>query len=160
MTRTALARRSPLRRRVALRSGGLKTGRSPRKRTQGQLRIRYTALDRLFSMWIRRRDQVCQRCGRTVGRLEAAHMFGRGKHSVRYNPENCYALCGGPNSAACHRWMDLHETEKHAWLKARIGEERYALLAVRARTPLVGGMRRIQLSAIKAWLTEELIRDV
>ena len=160
MTRTALARRSPLRRRVALRSGGLKTGRSPRKRTQGQLRIRYTALDRLFSVWIRRRDRVCQRCGRAGGRLEAAHMFGRGKHSVRYAPENCYALCGGPNPAACHRLFDTHETEKHEWLRMRLGEERYVALAVRARTPLVGVMRRIQLSAVQAWLTEELARDV
>src|SRR3990167_1390481 len=150
MTRTALARRSPLRRRVALRSGGLKTGRSPRKRTQGQLRIRYTALDRLFSVWIRRRDRGCQRGGRAGGRLEAAHMFGRGKHSVRYHPDNCYALCGGPNPVACHKFFDTHETEKHAWLKARIGEERYNLLHVRARTPLVGVMRRIQLSAVKA----------
>ena len=97
--------------------------------------IRRDPLDALFSKVIRLRDKVCQRCGRVGGRLEAAHMFGRGHHAVRYDFENCFAMCGGLSPNSCHRWLDTHTTEKMAWLKARLGEERFNALQVRARTP-------------------------
>lgn len=97
--------------------------------------IRYSPLDALFSKYVRLRDRCCQRCGRAGGRLEAAHMFGRGQRSVRYDPENCYAMCGGLSPNSCHRWLDTHTTEKMAWLKARIGEERYHALQLRASLP-------------------------
>lgn len=113
--------------------------------------VRFGTLDRLFSKFIRLRDRVCQRCGKAGGRLEAAHMFSRTRKSVRFDPENVYALCGGPNAAACHRYFDTHETEKHAWLKARLGETRYALLALRAHTP-----KKPDTAAIGLWLRAEL----
>ena len=113
--------------------------------------IQHGPLDRLFSQYIRARDKICQRCGRAGGRLEAAHMFSRAKQSVRYDPDNCYALCGGPSSVSCHRYFDLHTTEKMAWLKARLGEQRFELLHLRAVTP-----RKPDRTGILLWLRKEL----
>ena len=115
-------------------------------------KIRYDPLDRLFGRFIRLRDQRCQYCGRSDRRLEAAHMFGRGKHSTRYDPENCYAMCGGPNGNVCHRWIDTHTTEKLAWLKQRIGEKRYAALELKSNRPV-----KVDRVVVKAWLRHQLV---
>lgn len=108
---------------------------TPLKRTATRRFIRYDALDALFGRYIRLRDRVCQYCGRSDRRLEAAHIFGRGKHSTRYDPENCYAFCGGPNGTVCHRWLDTHTTEKEAWLERRIGTERFHALRLKSNLP-------------------------
>lgn len=89
-------------------------------------------LDALFSLFIRRRDQwTCQRCHRpqrqrSVG-FHSAHIFGRGKLSVRFDTENGVGLCYG-----CHRHLDTHPEEKTAFAIRHLGQDRYNALAVRA----------------------------
>ena len=115
--------------------------------------IKYGPIDRLFSRYIRQRDRVCQFCQVDDGkRLEAAHIFGRGKKSVRYDPENVYAMHGGPSDRACHHYLDTHDTEKKAWLKARLGEERFAALELRSNTP-----HKPDLAMLRLWLTKALL---
>ena len=115
------------------------------------MNISYTQLDRLFSTWIRRRDGKCQYCGKSGIRLEAAHMFGRGMKSVRFDPENVYAMCGGPSDKTCHHWLDMHNTEKMDWLRKRLGNDRYNALLLRANAP-----KKPDLALIRMWLKVEL----
>ena len=117
------------------------------------MNIKYDNLDRLFSKYIRVRDKCCQVCGQSNKRLEAAHIFGRGQKSVRFDPENCWAMCGGPNQSSCHRYMDLHTTEKMEWCRKKIGDERFNRLSVRARTP-----KKPDRVLIKIWLDHELTK--
>lgn len=153
MRRSPLTRRKPLHQRQPLRARPA----SGKKRRQGW-GIRWDALDARFSKWIRLRDKACQYCGRSDRRLEAAHIFGRGQHSVRYDPENVFAMCGGPNVNVCHRYLDTHDTEKKAWLRARLGPERFDALARRAATSLTGLARRAYLAEMNAWLLQEELR--
>jgi 5-methylcytosine-specific restriction endonuclease McrA len=115
------------------------------------MKITITALDRLFSQYIRQRDGfTCQRCGKSAKPrgLHAAHIFGRGKKSVRWNPDNCVTLC-----LPCHRWVDSHQTEKEAWQRQRLGGSRWNDLQRMADTP-----GKPDTVAIAVWLKQELQR--
>lgn len=90
------------------------------------MRIRRDKLDILFSQYVRFRDKVCQRCG---GKAQhCAHFHGRAKRSVRWDEDNCCALCFG-----CHQFLDSHPLEKVEFFKARLGEERFDKLNSRMR---------------------------
>jgi len=90
------------------------------------VRIRRDKLDILFSQYVRFRDKVCQRCG---GKAQhCAHFHGRAKRSVRWDEDNCCALCFG-----CHQFLDSHPLEKVEFFKARLGEERFDKLNSRMR---------------------------
>jgi len=115
--------------------------------------IKISALDRLFSRYIRfvRDSRTCQRCGKvypakTQG-LDCAHVFSRAKKSVRFYPDNAVSLCSFP----CHRDLDLHTTEKHAWWRARIGEARWAKLLLNMSVPA-----KVDGVMVKRWLEAEL----
>ncbi len=128
-----------------------------RAKRSGGMGIAYGPLERKFSQWIRRRDKdTCQVCGQHGKRIEAAHIFGRGRKSVKYDPENCYAMCGGPSSTTCHHYFDQHQTEKEAWCRERIGAERFELLRLRSVRTLATPERNLMLSQVKAWLEQEL----
>ena len=91
------------------------------------MKIKISPLDKLFSIYIRSRDQSCQRCG---GKNQhCAHFHGRSSKSVRWDEENCCALCFG-----CHQYLDSHPLEKVEFFKARLGDK-FDLLNARARTP-------------------------
>lgn len=147
MKRTPLQRKKPLLRYTQLQTNPplvILSRAKPRKKRKW---IRYDALDQLFGKYIRLRDGKCQYCGRSDRRLEAAHMFGRGKHSTRFDPENVYAMCGGPHESVCHRWLDLHTTEKLAWLRKRLGDARFEALELKSNRPA-----KIERAAVKEWL--------
>ena len=55
--------------------------------------------------------------------LHAAHIFGRGRYSVRFHPDNVVALC-----FACHMRLDSQPEEKIAWAKKRLGAKKYNAL--------------------------------
>ena len=99
--------------------------------------MKRTAEDARFSLMIRERDNwTCQRCGavhlpKSQG-LHSAHCFGRGKLRVRLDPDNAAALCYG-----CHRYLDTHPVEKHAWFRTRLGDERYEALELRSNATKV-----------------------
>ena len=99
--------------------------------------------DRLFSVWVRKRDGGCTYvlekhidgrdgpCGVTTA-LQAAHVIGRRNKAVRFDPENVHALC-----SAHHVMVDQHGREgaKFDWAIAVLGPGRFGALRERARTP-------------------------
>lgn len=92
------------------------------------MKIHINKLDVIVSLFVRKRDGVCQACGRAIGKLEAAHCFGRWQKSVRYDEENICTLC-----FQCHQWYDHHDTEKKEFFRNRLGQERFDMLEHRMR---------------------------
>jgi len=82
--------------------------------------------DAAFSKMVRQRDGRCQRCGSGF-RLEAAHIFGRGKFPTRHDPENAVALCW-----LCHDYLDTHPRDKEAYFRERMGDDAYEALQRRS----------------------------
>ena len=66
--------------------------------------------DAKFSEWIRERDKKCLRCG-TTENLTCSHFWSRSKSALRYEPDNCIALCAWK----CHIY---------GWEKEKQGEYR------------------------------------
>ena len=94
--------------------------------------MKRSAKDRNFSMFIRARDfYTCQRCHSThppnSKGLHCAHMFTRRLQVTRFDPDNAVALCYG-----CHAYVDSHPSEKLAFFRGLLGDERFEALAARA----------------------------
>jgi 5-methylcytosine-specific restriction endonuclease McrA len=93
--------------------------------------------DKYFSLFIRKRDGwTCQRCGTTyeppTTALHCSHYFGRTRKSVRYDEENCDALCYG-----CHRFWEKEDREGYRAFKIKqLGERRFNALQVRANSTM------------------------
>lgn len=85
-----------------------------------------SAADTRFSRLVRERDGRCVRCGSPY-RLEAAHIFGRGKPATRHDPVNAVALCW-----ECHPWLDTHPNEKERFFRAFMGDGAYEALQRRS----------------------------
>lgn len=118
------------------------------------MKIRITALDSMFSNYIRwiRDKGKCQRCGiqyrpPTSG-LQCSHFHGRRKQSVRFDEENCTAMCHG-----CHAWLTANPIAHVNFMFNRLGEQRYNLLMIRANTPA-----KPDYKAIEIWLKQEMIK--
>ncbi len=63
----------------------------------------------------------CARCG-IVGNgtmIQWAHIEGRRKKGgmLRWDQNNCLALCAGPYSNSCHYWFDNNKVASTEWLK-------------------------------------------
>lgn len=117
------------------------------------MKVRRDPLDALFSKFIRLRDKLtCQRCGHVFPELtqglHCAHYHKRRNQSVRFDPDNCVAFCWG-----CHQYMDEHHDEHKAFMKRRLGEERFNFLEGRMRQ--FGGPDR---KALRIWLNIELAK--
>lgn len=91
------------------------------------MKIAISKLDKAFSEYIRKRDKVCQVCGRS-GRLETSHFHGRRKRSVRWDEDNAVALC-----FSCHRHFTENPLEHCEWFKERLGEQEFEALRVRSQ---------------------------
>ncbi len=88
--------------------------------------------DTKFSHFIRERDMKCKKCG-TTENLTCSHFWGRSCSSVRFDPDNCDALCWGPNG--CHQyWEDLKNHEYKEYMVKKLGQAGYDALELRART--------------------------
>ena len=102
-------------------------------------------LDSEFSKWIKARDNyTCQRCRREHATnscgLHNSHYIGRSNRTVRWDPENCDAMCNG-----CHGWMEARKpTDYRDWKIAQLGEAGHDALLVRSRP-------------VKKWTPDELI---
>ena len=53
-------------------------------------------LDKVFSLYIRRRDERCVCCG-TDKNLQCGHLFSRNSYSTRWNEKNAYCQCASCN---------------------------------------------------------------
>jgi hypothetical protein len=94
--------------------------------------VKLDAADQAFSKYVRTvAGWKCARCGRYAeGQgLHAAHFHARRKESVRFDLENVDALC-----ANCHRHFTNNYNEHKEWKLEQLGQEKYALLMLRANT--------------------------
>jgi 5-methylcytosine-specific restriction endonuclease McrA len=102
--------------------------------------------DALFSRYIRTRDNwTCQRCSKqytqnTQG-LHNSHFFGRTRKSVRFDEDNCIALCFG-----CHQIWDKEDHESYRAYKIKqLTRPRFDALVIRANTPQKPDYKMIEL---------------
>ena len=95
------------------------------------VKIHISALDRLFSQYIRTRDHwTCQRCGKVhpppTMALHCAHTYKRRHQLTRWDADNADALCYG-----CHQYFEEHWPEHLTWKRQRIGHPRFQRLTRR-----------------------------
>jgi hypothetical protein len=96
-------------------------------------KIKLRRTDKLFSQYIRRRDNfTCQRCHHIfppddAQGLHNSHYWGRGHENTRMDSDNCIALCFG-----CHRiWAEEERAQYKAFMIERLGQIGYDLLEYR-----------------------------
>jgi uncharacterized Fe-S center protein len=92
-----------------------------------------TSLDREFSRLVRiRAEWTCANCGRCFEdcpeELHCSHFHHRMHKSVRFDYDNCDALCW-----ECHQYFDLHPAEHSNWKLAQLGPARFEALREKAR---------------------------
>jgi hypothetical protein len=76
--------------------------------------------DRVFSLFIRNRDNYrCVICGSEF-RPQCGHLIKRGKKSVRFNEFNCHCQCAGCNKK--HNYYPEHYT---LWFIQKHGQGAY-----------------------------------
>ena len=98
--------------------------------------MKRTAADARWSKAVRERDGYrCRRCGKPHAKnsqgLHAAHIFSRGIIRTRHDPDNGLSMCYG-----CHRVFDqMQKSDRERYVRSLIGDEKYELLAGRARSP-------------------------
>lgn len=110
--------------------------------------------DRIFSLYIRKRDQVCQAsmggvlCGLPYD-LQCAHLISRRYFALRWNPENAVALC-----TFHHKKWTEDPLGWDDWCAEHVGAEDWEAMKFRAQR---GGMPDlgIVIEDIRA-LTKEL----
>jgi hypothetical protein len=95
-------------------------------------RMNFATLDREFSLFIRARSYwTCDRCGRDFEGakelLHCSHFYSRRNKSVRFDSDNCDALC-----FECHDYFGLHKADYEGWKQIRLGWEKFDALRRRA----------------------------
>lgn len=110
--------------------------------------------DRLFSLWVRRRDGRCTAAEVLTetecrGIPQAAHIEGRRKQSVRFDPANVHQLC-----SAHHVVVDQHASHaaKARWAISLLGPDGYHELIERAAVTLP---RAVAVERALSWLKDE-----
>ena len=97
-------------------------------------KVKIRNIDRLWTRYKRTTEEyTCQKCGRIYSadncrNLGVAHFHGRGHENVRFDEENTLLLCNIP----CHHYLDQHKHEFAEFMKERLGQKRFDLLALRA----------------------------
>ncbi len=86
--------------------------------------------DKEFSLWVRKRDGKCKRCGK-IENLQCSHYWSRMHSATRYDPKNCIALCAG-----CHlyHWEIEKQGDYQEFMKKWLGEKEYQALKKRAHS--------------------------
>jgi len=98
--------------------------------------------DRLFSQYIRQRDEHCLNCG-TNRNLQCAHILGRRFSAIRCDPDNAVTLC-----LECHHFFDSNPKAWRVWVDERYPGRRETL---RERATPV----RPDWKPIAAWLRQQ-----
>lgn len=80
--------------------------------------IKRCPADAAFSTAVRiARNHTCEHCGRSEGKMEAAHIYGRAAKSVRWDTLNILCLCH-----TCHRNFTANPLDFESWLKEYVGQ--------------------------------------
>ena len=74
-------------------------------------------LDKVFSLWIRNRDQKCVLCGSTE-RLQNGHLFSRQNYATRWDELNCHGQC-----ASCNYTHEFRPYPFYNWFENKYGKE-------------------------------------
>lgn len=110
--------------------------------------IKITPADSWFSKCVRERaGNRCERCGGSPapGGLHCSHFHGRGKWSVRFDPENSTSLCHG-----CHAYFGSHPVLHSQWQAENMGVYRFESLQERANDITRARVARREAKAIAA----------
>lgn len=93
-------------------------------------------LDREFSKYIRLRDAMgsyfrCISCGKIkpIQQADCGHFYSRRHMATRWDEDNCNAEC-----RACNRFDGDHLLGYRERLRRKIGDQRFAALAIRAKS--------------------------
>lgn len=92
--------------------------------------IKISKADYYFSLFIRNRDKKCMRCGNPlpIKQLTNSHFYGRTIDSVRFDEDNCDALCRG-----CHPYWEKEDRVGYQAFKVKqLGQGRFDRLVFRA----------------------------
>ena len=82
----------------------------------------------LHSMVVRARAGYrCERCGKTSGQMQCAHIFSRAYTMTRTDEANAWCLC-----ASCHRYLTQNPLEHVNFAYETIGQARFLLLRDKA----------------------------
>lgn len=97
---------------------------SPKKKKKAKGKKWYRdKLDTIFSIYIRLRDKHCQKCGREDN-LQCSHVIPRDHYALRWNENNCKALC-----YKCHlHWWHKDILDAQNWFKEKFPERAKYLL--------------------------------
>ena len=106
-----------------------KTRKPIRKRGKSQRKKLVAELDRVFSLYIRKRDGRCVLCG-TTERLQCGHLFSRTAYSTRWHTANAHGQC------AKHNLMHEHDAWPfYSWFIHKFGREKFEQMHVAYNTP-------------------------
>jgi len=102
--------------------------------------------DSIWSKYIRTRDNwTCQRCDKKyappTSALHCSHFWSRGAWSVRFDEDNCQALCYG-----CHSYLGGNPQEHREFILNKLGQKEFDALQKRRNTPLKSGQKKYLLS--------------
>lgn len=108
--------------------------RSKRSAKKKERVVKTSTADTSFSLFIRKRDGKCLRCG-TTENLTCSHYWGRGNSSTRFDPLNCITLCQGPYSNGCHDEWEIRKNQEYKdFMISWLGKEGYDTLEGKARS--------------------------
>lgn len=118
--------------------------------------VKVTAADTAFSWCIRERaGWRCERCGTQyqppTQALHCSHYHGRGKWSVRFDPDNAIAACYG-----CHRILGSQPDEHRRLFEARLGPGGYEILLEKANNLSLGRRAKREKKEIAAHYRRQL----
>ncbi len=113
------------------------------------MKIKQDKYDKTFSQFIKYRDTCCQKCGKSVGKLECSHIFSRRHKALRHDPRNAKLLC-----FPCHRWWHENPPEAIEWLIGVIGEASYDKLRFLAYKPTK--MSKFDMDIQRKYLQDEM----
>lgn len=100
------------------------------------MKIRIRNVDRLFSIFIRKRDRECVRCHSPVSfnprglpiTHQNSHFWSRGNETTRFDERNCITLC-----FACHlAWGGDYRDEYKEFMIKKLGKKQFDALRVQA----------------------------
>ena len=100
-----------------------------------KVKVKADQADRYFSMYIRKRDGKCMRCGSPVQfndkgdpiSHQASHFQGRRKEATRFDLDNVDCLCTG-----CHMYFTANPAEHYTWQVNRKGQQTINEIVIRS----------------------------
>ena len=112
------------------------------------MKIRIDPLDTKFSKMIRTKKPICESC-HTRSSSQVHHFKGRRHQSVRFDPDNAWALC-----FTCHR--KFHEDPEYAVVmaKARLGI-RYDSFILKAN--MIRPKYTVDRKLLSLWMDQEIL---